>query len=74
MSGRFTKSDLEVVVISLISAVVHYQEHIDTGEPADLVAAKGAISANLVVRDWARENRVLLPLRRDGVDPFGARR
>ncbi len=72
MSANWTKSDLEVMVISLFSAAVHFQEHADTGEALDLVSAKSALSANLLLRDWAQENKVLLPIRRDGLGPLGA--
>ncbi len=72
MSAKWTKNDLEVMVVSLFSSVVHFQEYVDTAEPLDLVAAKSDLTTNLLLRDWAQENKVLLPLRRDRLGPFEA--
>ncbi|MEE8428545.1 MAG: hypothetical protein V3S33_03475 [Gammaproteobacteria bacterium] len=59
-----TRNDTEIIC-ALVSAVVHYQEYIDTGELFDLEAAKGALF-NMPLKQWIRHNHVLIPLRRDG--------
>ena len=56
---------MEIIVVQLASAVVHLQEHIDTGELLDLEAAKGNMAHPFVTR-WLANNKVLLPVRRDG--------
>ena len=56
-----------IIMIQLASAVVHLQEHIDTGEGADLSAAQSCLDHPLVQK-WMSNNSVLLPLRRDAGD------
>ena len=54
------------LAIQLTSVICHLLEHIDTGQPEDYHAAMSLVdSTGLQV--WARENKVLLPLRRDGI-------
>lgn len=55
----------ELLVVQLASAVVHLQEHIDSGEPFDRAAAESCLSHPLV-EDWMSHNKALLPVRRDG--------
>jgi len=55
----------ERALIQAMSAAVHYQEYIDTGESFDLLAAKGAIQSPSLQK-WIRKNAVVLPSRRDG--------
>jgi len=57
--------DNEMIVVQLASAVIHLQEHIDTGEPLDFAAAESNL-AHPLVESWMSENKALLPLRRDG--------
>ena len=57
-----------VMLMHALSAVVHLREHIDTGEPLDLVAAKSSLS-DPSLRSWVDESLVLLPVRRDGKHP-----
>lgn len=59
-----TRNDTEIIC-ALISAVVHYQEYIDTNEPVDLVAAKAALYS-MPLKQWIKHNHVLMPMRRDG--------
>lgn len=59
-----TRNDTEIIC-ALVSAVVHYQEYLDTNEPMDLMAAKGALWS-LPLKQWIRHNHALLPQRRDG--------
>lgn len=59
-----TRNDTEIIC-ALVSAVVHYQEYLDTYEPMDLEAAKGALFT-LPLKQWVRHNHVLIPVRRDG--------
>jgi hypothetical protein len=59
-----TRNDTEIIC-ALVSAVVHYQEYLDTHEPADLVAANGALYS-MPLKQWLRHNHALVPLRRDG--------
>ncbi len=54
-----------MIIVQLANAVIHLQEHIDTGEPFDLAAADANLSHPLV-EDWMADNKVLLPQRRDG--------
>jgi hypothetical protein len=56
----------DAVDVKLASAVAHLLEHFDTGEAFDYAAALTLIHTSGLA-DWARENAVLLPLRRDGV-------
>lgn len=53
------------VLIFAMSAIVHLQEFIDTGESADLDAALGLINGT-ELRAWIEDNEIMLPLRRDG--------
>ena len=57
---------LERALIDAVSACVHYQEYIDTGESFDLISAKTAMEGHSL-RDWIRKNKVMLPVRRDGL-------
>jgi len=57
--------DNETIVVQLASAVIHLQEHIDTGEPYDFSAAESNL-AHPLVEQWMVDNKVLLPVRRDG--------
>ena len=59
-----TRNDTEIIC-ALVSAVVHYQEYLDTYEPTDLESAKSALY-NMPLKQWIRHNNALLPLRRDG--------
>jgi hypothetical protein len=59
-----TRNDTEIIC-ALISAVVHYQEYLDTHELMDLEAAKGSL-VSMPLKQWIRHNHVLVPLRRDG--------
>lgn len=59
-----TRNDTDIIC-ALASAVVHYQEYIDTDEPIDLQAAQTALWS-LPLKQWIRHNHALLPLRRDG--------
>lgn len=59
-----TRNDTEIIC-ALVSAVLHYQEYIDTGEPSDLHAAKGALFC-MPLKQWIRHNHALVPVRRDG--------
>lgn len=56
---------LEITIVQLASAVVHLQEHIDTGELLDLTAAEGNL-AHPFVEKWLADNKIMLPVRRDG--------
>jgi len=58
-------NDEEMIIIQLASAVVHLQEHIDTGNPLDFFAAESNL-AHPLVETWMSDNKVLLPVRRDG--------
>lgn len=59
-----TRNDTDIIC-ALASAVMHYQEYIDTQEPMDLEAAKGALFS-MPLKQWIRHNHALVPLRRDG--------
>jgi hypothetical protein len=59
-----TRNDTEIIC-ALASAVLHYQEFLDTLEPVDLDAAKSALNT-LPLKQWLRHNFVLVPVRRDG--------
>lgn len=59
-----TRNDTEIIC-ALVSAVVHYQEFLDTLDPVDLEAAKAALYS-MPLKQWIRHNHVLLPIRRDG--------
>lgn len=58
-------NDNEMIVVQLASAVIHLQEHINTGEAFDFAAAESNL-AHPLVEKWMSDNKVLLPLRRDG--------
>lgn len=58
-----TRNDTDIIC-ALVSAVVHYQEYLDTREPMDLEAAKGALYS-LPLKQWLRHNHALIPVRRD---------
>ena len=49
-----------------LSAVAHLKEHIDTGEPLDLIAAQSSLD-HPSLRAWIERNEVLLIVRRDGL-------
>ena len=53
--------------IMIASCVAHLLEHIDTGEGLDYNAAISTLQASGLVQ-WAEDNAVLLPVRRDGQD------
>jgi len=59
-----TRNDTEIIT-ALVSAVVHYQEYVDTGELLDIVAANSALYC-MPLKQWLRHNHALVPLRRDG--------
>ncbi len=59
-----TRNDTEIIC-ALASAVVHYQEYIDTHDPMDLLSAQNSLWS-MPLKQWVRHNYVLLPLRRDG--------
>lgn len=52
-------------LVAAVSACVHYQEYIDTGEPFDLDTAKALQRAPSLAK-WMRKYAVMMPLRRDG--------
>jgi len=56
--------DQRMLMLAL-SSICHYQEFIDTKEPTDLFAAQH-ILADRDLKQWITNNKVLLPLRRDG--------
>lgn len=56
---------IEHALVDAVSACVHYQEFIDTGESFDLVAAKSAMRGHSL-NDFIRHNGALIPIRRDG--------
>lgn len=58
-------TDEQTIIMNLASAVIHLQEHIDTGHPFDRVAAETNL-AHPLVENWMADNKVLLPVRRDG--------
>lgn len=58
-------SDKDTIIIQLASAVVHLQEYIETDEHLDFYAAASNL-AHPDVENWMADNKVLLPLRRDG--------
>ena len=53
--------------IMAVSCIAHLLEHIDTGKVVDYGVAMSVLHASGLV-EFARENPVLLPLRRDGKD------
>ena len=53
-----------MILMSALSAAMHYQEYIDTGHEFDLVAARQALQ-NPDLKEWAEKNAALIPLRRD---------
>ncbi|KKN76141.1 hypothetical protein LCGC14_0373360 [marine sediment metagenome] len=53
------------VLVFAMNAIVHLKEYIDSGEPLDLAAANGVLNGP-EVRAWIEDNKILLPLRRDG--------
>ena len=59
-----TRNDTNIIC-ALISAVVHYQEYLDTDEFDDLEAAKSALYS-YPLKQWIRNNHALVPVRRDG--------
>lgn len=59
-----TRNDTEIIC-ALVSAVVHYQEYLDSEDLTDLDAAKGALFS-LPLKQWLRHNHALIPVRRDG--------
>ena len=59
-----TRNDTQIIC-ALISAVVHYQEYLDTDELMDLEAAKSALYS-YPLKQWIRNNHALVPVRRDG--------
>ncbi len=59
-----TRNDTEIIC-ALASAVVHYQEYLDSDDLTDLEAAKSALFS-YPLKQWLRHNRALIPLRRDG--------
>jgi len=61
------------VEISMAAAIVHLLEHIDTGHPMDLHAARGVLSLpDVKSRFDEMRKAALLPLRRDGKDPLSS--
>jgi len=59
-----TTNDTQIIC-ALVSAVVHYQEYLDTREPMDLEAAKSALYS-MPLKQWLRHNHALVPIKRDG--------
>lgn len=59
-----TRNDTEIIC-ALVSAVLHYQEFLDSDDLTDLEAAKSALFS-LPLKQWLRHNHALVPLRRDG--------
>lgn len=57
--------DSDRALVAAVSACVHYQEFIDTGESFDLDSAKSAQRSPSLAK-WMRKNPVLMPNRRDG--------
>jgi hypothetical protein len=57
------QSDI-TVSIQLASLVVHLAEYIDTGEPADLAAARGILQSPSIAQ--VLKPNVLLPVTRSG--------
>jgi hypothetical protein len=53
------------MLMKALSAIAHYQEYIDTNQPADLYAAIGVMQ-DTDLQKWVTDNAVMLPLRRDG--------
>jgi len=53
--------------IMVASCIAHLLEHIDTGESFDYDAAMSTLQASGLVQ-WAEDNAVLLPMRRDDQD------
>jgi hypothetical protein len=49
----------------LACVIAHLLEHIDTNEVLDYGAAMSNLQASGLI-EWARQNAVMLPLRRDG--------
>lgn len=60
-----------MIIMSALSAAMHYQEYIDTGHEFDLIAARQALQ-NPDLKDWAKDNAALIPLRRDHKSIFEA--
>ena len=69
-TNKLYQEHYTAIIAALASAVVHYQEHIDTGEALDLGAARGCLD-NPLVSQWIDDNEALLPLRRDGKGFYG---
>lgn len=64
-----SENELTQAIVAAVSAVVHFDEYVDTGQPADLTAARSALLSP-ELQQWAKENKVLMPLRRDGKSVF----
>lgn len=58
-----TRNDTQIIC-SLVSAVVHLREYIDTDELLDLESAKDVLQ-NFPLKQWIRHNHALIPVRRD---------
>jgi len=56
----------QVEQIKLACAVSHLLEYIDTGHAFDLSAAMSALKSS-DLSQWAADNPVMLPARRDGI-------
>lgn len=55
--------------IMLASAIAHLLEYSDTSQSEDYAAAMSNLRGSGIV-EWAEQNDVLLPVRRDGVPQF----
>ena len=57
--------NMETLTIKLMSAAIHAEEHIETGEPLDLAAFKGIMSDPEIVGARQEMDRLaLLPVKR----------
>lgn len=56
----------EINLQTALSILVHVMEYNETGEPLDVLAAKGAYSGNASLQQWIVDNGALIPRRRDG--------
>ncbi len=60
-----TEKQLNSALIAACSALLHYQEFVDTGITVDRIAAESALQSP-PLRLWLHQNTVMVPERRDG--------